>query len=43
VYQKQDLVGKGDPFVVVKIGEKEKRTVTVKNTQNPVWQEGLYL
>jgi hypothetical protein len=43
VYEKQDLIGKGDPYVILRWKGKEKRTSTLKNTQTPVWNEGFLL
>jgi Ca2+-dependent lipid-binding protein len=41
VYKKQDLIGKGDPYVIVKIGDNEKKTQVQTNTQQPVWEERM--
>ena len=34
---KSDVVGKGDPYVIIKYGHTQYRSVTVKNTFNPEW------
>merc|ERR1719394_2293503 len=34
---KSDLIGKSDPYAVVKFGRQEDKTKTVKNTQEPQW------
>jgi Ca2+-dependent lipid-binding protein len=40
VNKKQDLIGFGDPYVEVKVGDVEKKTSVQKNTLEPVWEEG---
>lgn len=40
VYEKQDLGRNvGDPYVTVKVGDWERRTATIDNTQEPVFNE----
>jgi len=34
---KTDLVGKSDPYAVIKYGRQENKTPVVKNSQNPEW------
>eukprot|EP00741_Cyanophora_paradoxa_P007110 tig00001093_g6881.t1 len=38
-----DMVGKSDPYAVVKLGAKSKRTRTIRNNLNPVWNEEVQL
>ena len=35
-----DSVGTSDPFVVCIVGNKQKKTKTIKNTLNPKWRIG---
>jgi Ca2+-dependent lipid-binding protein len=42
VFEKQDLVGAGDPYVKFQFGDEEKRTKTQNDTQHPVWEEGFF-
>jgi hypothetical protein len=39
----RDLVGKSDPFVLVKVGKEQCRTKIVENSLNPTWNEGFWL
>jgi Ca2+-dependent lipid-binding protein len=41
VNRKQDLIGNGDPYIKVKIGDVEKETHVENNTLEPVWEEGI--
>jgi hypothetical protein len=43
VYEKQDLVGKGDPYVIAKVDGQERKTAVLKNTQTPQWDEGVFI
>eukprot|EP00210_Caulerpa_lentillifera_P004032 g3847.t1 len=41
---KADIMGKGDPFVLLEtVAFKPSRTKTIKNTQNPKWEETHFL
>jgi hypothetical protein len=42
VFEKQDFVGKGDPYVIVRYNGQEQKTQVRKNTQDPEWNEGLF-
>ena len=37
---KSDMIGKSDPYAVVRLGDQEFKTDTVKNSQNPDWNFG---
>ena len=37
---KSDLIGKSDPYAVLKYGDQQDKTNVVKNTQNPQWDHG---
>lgn len=39
VYEKTDTVGWADPYVRIKYGDHERKTRTIKNERNPVWDE----
>jgi Ca2+-dependent lipid-binding protein len=41
VYKKQDLVGLGDPYVELKVGDVQRNTSVQKNTLEPVWEQGM--
>jgi Ca2+-dependent lipid-binding protein len=43
VNKKQDIVGAGDPYAVLRLNGVEKKTATKKNTLQPVWDEGIDL
>ena len=34
---KTDLIGKSDPYAVLKYGDEKDKTPVIKNTQNPQW------
>ena len=34
---KTDMIGKSDPYAVLKYGDQKDKTNVVKNTQNPQW------
>ena len=34
---KSDMIGKSDPYAVLKYGNQKDKTPVVKNTQNPEW------
>merc|ERR1719228_254864 len=36
--EKQGLVGRADPYVLMKYNEQKEKSATVNNNQNPVWQ-----
>ena len=40
---KTDMVGKSDPYAVIKYGKQKFKTPTVKNTQEPKWDYELDL
>ena len=42
VLEKQDLIGHGDPYVVVRFNGETLKTGVVKNTRNPVWNQGSF-
>eukprot|EP00092_Neocalanus_flemingeri_P025254 GFUD01027386.1.p1 GENE.GFUD01027386.1~~GFUD01027386.1.p1 ORF type:complete len:4003 (+),score=946.67 GFUD01027386.1:1015-12009(+) len=37
---KADMIGKSDPYAVLKLGDQSFKTDTVKNSQNPEWNFG---
>ena len=37
---KSDLIGKSDPYAVLKYGDQQDKTIVVNNTQNPQWDHG---
>ena len=37
---KSDIIGKSDPYAVLKYGDQEDKTPVIKNTQNPKWDHG---
>jgi hypothetical protein len=39
-FEKQDIVGKGDPYVVVKFNKISKKTKVFKNTLSATFNEG---
>jgi Ca2+-dependent lipid-binding protein len=41
VYKKQDVVGLGDPYVELKVGDVQRNTSVQKNTLDPVWEQGI--
>jgi hypothetical protein len=41
INKKQDLIGKGDPYIVVRLGEDSQQTDVIKNTQKPVFNKGI--
>jgi Ca2+-dependent lipid-binding protein len=34
--------GKGDPYVIIRFNNEDKRTSTVKDTLKPNWNEGTH-
>ena len=40
---KTDLIGKSDPYAVIKCGSQQDKTPVAKNTQNPVWNHSSEL
>ena len=34
---KADMIGKSDPYAVLKFGNQKDKTPVVKNSQNPEW------
>lgn len=34
---KTDMIGKSDPYAVLKYGNQKDKTKVAKNTQNPLW------
>jgi hypothetical protein len=41
VFEKQDVLSKGDPYVVIKYNGIEKKTKVIPNTLDPEWGEGV--
>jgi hypothetical protein len=41
IEKKQDLLGDGDPFIVLRFNSEEQKTTVKKNTKNPEWNESL--
>jgi Ca2+-dependent lipid-binding protein len=42
IYEKQDIIKKANPYIVIKLDEVEKgRTLVQKNTLEPSWDESL--
>ena len=37
---KSDLIGKSDPYAILKFGNQQDKTKVVNNTQNPQWDHG---
>jgi len=37
---KADMIGKSDPYAVLKLGDQSYKTDTIKNSQNPEWNYG---
>ena len=38
---KTDVIGKGDPYLIITVGDNKFQTATLKNTQNPVYKESF--
>ena len=34
---KSDMIGKSDPYAVIKYGRQQDKTKVTKNTQEPIW------
>jgi hypothetical protein len=43
LYEKQDVIDVGDPYVKVKFNDKKFKTKVVKNTQMATYNEGTYI